>query len=208
MTFQTRFGSLADYQKGGVDVIDDDPKRYVFSNVFEVASRSKPWARVCVAKNFEYVIEAVRASGESPCWTARHDEFVICMDGQVEVELFTLNEPARVVDSTGGSAPRPTGEAGRIPPPLPRASLVPDRDGAHRLDALPPSKKMGRIVLGRGHMALLPKQSVYRFRAGVPSALVVQTIEGPETVFQWADICQTQSQTQGHKQGQTQGATR
>jgi hypothetical protein len=169
MTFKTRFGSLADYQKGGVDVIDDDPKRYVFSNVFDVAARSRPWERVCVAKNFEYVIEAARATGESPYWTARHDEFVLCMDGQIEVELHKLNEPTRAIDST-----------------------VPARDGAHRLDALPPSKKMGRIVLGRGHMALLPKHSAYRFRAAAPSALIVQTIEGPETRFQWNDICQTQ----------------
>jgi hypothetical protein len=177
MQFQTRFGSLADYHKGGVDVIDDDPKHYVFSNVFEVAARARPWERVCVAKNFEYVIEAARAGGESPCWTARHDEFVLCMDGQLEVELYKPSEPPRGVEA---------------------------RDGAHRLDALPPGKKMGRIVLGRGHMALLPRQSVYRFRAAAPGAIVIQTIEGPETVFRWADICQTESQAQG----QTQGATR
>ena len=91
MTFHTRFGSLADHQKGGVEVIDDDPRHYVFSNVFEVASRQRPWERVAVAKNFEYVIEAARAAGESPFWTARHDEFVLCMDGEVEVELV----PAR-----------------------------------------------------------------------------------------------------------------
>lgn len=173
MTFKTTFGSLADYQKGRVEVIDDDPKNYVFSNVFDVASRAAPWERVCVAKNFEYVIEAVRATGESPYWTARHDEFVLCMDGQAEVELYKLAEPA------------------------PTAS---GRDGAHRLDAAPgkpPGKKMGRIVLERGHMALLPKHSAYRFRAAAPSALIVQTIEGPETVYRWADICQTDSQTQG-----------
>jgi len=164
MTFQTRFGSLADFQKGGVEAIDDDPRHYVFSNVFEVASRSKPWERVCVAKNFEYVIEAARAAGESPRWTARHDEFVLCMDGEVEVELHKLDAPA------------PGAEA---------------RDGAHRLDALPPGKPMGRVVLRRGHMALLPKHSAYRLRAAAPSAVVFQTIEGPETIFRWAEICQT-----------------
>jgi hypothetical protein len=165
MTFKTRFGSLADYQKGRVEVIDDDPRHYVFSNVFEVASRAAPWERVAVAKNFEYVIEAASAKGESPYWTARHDEFVVCMDGEVEVELNKLDEPARAIEG---------------------------RDGAHRLEALPPSKRMGRIVLRRGHMALLPKQSAYRFRAAAPSALMFQTIEGPETVFRWAEICQTQ----------------
>src|SRR5512140_3174635 len=179
MTFKTRFGSLTDYQKGRVDAIDDDPKNYVFSNVFDVAKRARPWERVCVAKNFEYVIEAARASGESPYWTARHDEFVLCMDGELELELHKLNEPARVIE---------------------------DRDGAHRLDSLPPSRPMGRIVLGRGHMALLPKQSAYRFRASAPSVLVVQTIEGPETIFRWAEICQTESQSggqAGHSDGQT-----
>jgi len=174
MTFKTTFGSLADYRKGRVEVIDDDPKNYVFSNVFEVASRARPWERVAVAKNFEYVIEAMHAAGESPYWTARHDEFVVCMDGEAELELYKLDEPA------------------------PAAS---GRDGAHRLDAPPagklPGRKMGRIVLGRGHMALLPKQSAYRFRAARPSALMVQTIEGPETILRWAEICQTDSQSQG-----------
>lgn len=163
MTLQTRFGSLASYRKGGVEAIDDNPRHYVFSNVFEVASRSKPWDRVCVAKNFEYVIEAALAQGESPYWTARHDEFVLCMDGEVEVELHKLDQPVRGVE---------------------------DRDGAHRLDTLPPGKRMGRSVLHRGHMALLPKHSAYRLRAAAPSALVFQTIEGPETVFRWAEICQ------------------
>ena len=164
MTLHTRFGSLANHDKGGVEVIDDDPRHYVFSNVFDVAARSRPWERVAVAKNFEYVIEAVRAEGESPLWTARHDEFVLCMDGEIEVELHKLDAPARVIA---------------------------DRDGAHRLGELPPGKRMGRIVLGRGHMALLPRQSAYRLRAAAPAALVVQTIEGPETISRWSEICQT-----------------
>jgi hypothetical protein len=164
MTFHTRFGSLAEHHKGGVEAIDDDPKHYVFSNVFDVASRSRPWERVCVGKNFEYVIEAALARGDSPYWTARHDEFVLCMDGEVEVELHRLDAPARGVE---------------------------DRDGAHRLDGLPPGKRMGRAVLRRGHMALLPKHSAYRLRAAAPAALVFQTIEGPETIFRWTEICQT-----------------
>ena len=167
MTFHTRFGSLADFQKGGVEVIDDNPRHYVFSNVFDVASRSRPWERVAVAKNFEYVIEAALARGESPYWTARHDEFVLCMDGEVEVELHRPDEPPRVVE----------------------------RDGAHRLDALPPGKRMGHSVLGRGHMALLPKHSVYRLRGRTPGAVVFQTIEGPETLLRWAEICQTEGGT-------------
>jgi hypothetical protein len=164
VTFHTQFGSLADFRPGGVEVIDDDARHYVFSNVFAVAQRAQPWERIAVAKNFEYVIEAVRASGESPWWTARHDEFVLCMDGQVEVELHKPTE-----------APR----------------IAADRDGGHRLAELPAGRRMGRIVLGRGHMALLPKLSAYRLRASAPGVVLVQTIEGPETIARWADICQT-----------------
>ena len=62
---RTRFGSLAHYEKGGVEVINDDPRNYVFSNVFEVASKAKPYEKVAVGKNIEYVIEAIRAEGTS-----------------------------------------------------------------------------------------------------------------------------------------------
>jgi len=61
MAYETRLASLMSYQKGRVDVIDDDPKNYAFSNIFEVASLAKPFEQVAVAKNFEYVLEAVRA---------------------------------------------------------------------------------------------------------------------------------------------------
>jgi hypothetical protein len=50
---KTVFGALGNYQKGGVEVIKDDAKNYVFSNVFEVAEKSKPYERVAVGKNFE-----------------------------------------------------------------------------------------------------------------------------------------------------------
>jgi len=83
--YSTVFGSLDNFRKGGVDIIDDDPKNYAFSNVFEVAARSRPYERVAVGKNFEYVIEAVRAEGASPWYAAAHDEFALCMDGVVEV---------------------------------------------------------------------------------------------------------------------------
>ena len=63
---QTYFGSLENYQKGGVEVIDDNPKNYAFSNVFEVASKSKPYEKVAVGKNLKYVIEALRAEGTPP----------------------------------------------------------------------------------------------------------------------------------------------
>src|SRR5260221_6847535 len=104
--YQTRFGALGDYQKGGVEIIDDDAKNYVFSNVFEVASRSQPYERVAVAKNFDYVIEAARAEGVSPWYACAHDEIVLCMDGQIEVPLVKPGDP--------GVAPAPGSLGGHL----------------------------------------------------------------------------------------------
>src|SRR3954470_1047071 len=90
---RTFFGSLQNYQKGGVEIIDDDPKRYAFSNVFEVASKSKPYEKVAVGKNLKYVIEAVRAEGTSPWFAASHDESALVMDGNVEVHFVKPDQP-------------------------------------------------------------------------------------------------------------------
>ena len=49
--FATRFGSLAAFEKGRVEVVDDDPRHYAFSNMFDVASRAKPWEQVAVGLN-------------------------------------------------------------------------------------------------------------------------------------------------------------
>lgn len=160
---KTVFGALGNYQKGGVEVINDDPKNYVFSNVFDVAERSAPYERVAVGKNFEYVIEAMRAEGASPWFACAHDEFALVMDGRVEVRLVKPERP-----------------------------LVPDdKDGAVRLKAQPQGKRMGRILAGRGHMALLPKGSAYQFHAESPSVVIVQTVQGEVTLERWAQICQT-----------------
>lgn len=163
--YTTVFGSIDDYSKGGVQIIDDDAKNYVFSNMFEVAAPSAPYERVAVAKNFEYVIEAARAEGASPWYATAHDEFVTCMDNEVEVHLVKLDDPDSVVD--------------------------PESEGAHQLEEMPDGRKMGRIVLRRGHMALLPVGSAYRFDAATPTTLMIQTIDGPVTVHKWAEICQT-----------------
>ena len=85
---RTRFGSLAHYEKGGVEVIKDDARNYVFSNVFEVASKARPYEKVAVGKNIEYVIEAIRAEGTSGWRVACQDEFALVMDGEVEVRLW------------------------------------------------------------------------------------------------------------------------
>jgi hypothetical protein len=161
---KTVFGSLKNYQKGGVEIINDDPRNYVFSNVFEVAEKARPWERVAVGKNFEYVIETVRAEGESPWFACGHDEFALVMDGKVEVRLV---KPATEL-------------------------VAGDKNGAIRLDAAPAGRKMGRIIAGRGHMALLPKGSAYQFHAAAPAVIAIQTIQGDVTVERWAAICQTE----------------
>ena len=161
-SYRTKFGSLNGYEKGGVELIADDARHYAFSNIFEVASQSAPWEKVAVGKNMKYVLEAVRAEGVSPWRTAAHDEFAVCFDGEVTVDLVKLDEP-------------PVGE---------------DSEGSVELSGEPVGRKMGRIRLGRGHQALLPAGSAYRFTSRAPGVLLMQTIAGPDTKFRWADICQ------------------
>src|SRR6185436_10172895 len=48
-TYHTVFGSLGKYEKGTMEIINDNPKHYVFSNVFDVASKSKPYEKVALA---------------------------------------------------------------------------------------------------------------------------------------------------------------
>mgnify|MGYP003332964924 FL=1 len=159
--YVTKFGSLDNYEKGGIELIDDDPKHYVFSNMFEVASTSKPWEKVAVAKNMEYVLEVIRAEGTSEWRTCAHDEFPLVIDGEVTVELVKLDTPLA-----------PAGKEGSI-----------------RVEGEPAGPRMGHIVLRRGHQALLPANSAYRFVANHPSAILLQTILGDDTVQRWADIC-------------------
>lgn len=164
----TEFGALTDYRKGGVEIIDDDPRNYVFSNIFEVAANAAPYERIAVGKNFEYVIESARAEGTSGWFTCAHDEFVLSMDGEVEVHLLKLDAPDAYAD--------------------------PDSEGAVAIsDELPDGRKMGRIVLKRGHMALLPVGAAYRFHAEQPAAILFQSIAGAVTVQRWSEICQTEA---------------
>lgn len=91
--YKTAFGSLANYRKGGIEVTQGDARHYVFSNVFEVASKSAPYERVVVGKNLEYVIEAMLAEGQSPWFACAHDEFAIAMDGEVRIDFIALDQP-------------------------------------------------------------------------------------------------------------------
>lgn len=161
--YTTVFGSLGDFDKGGVDVIDDDPKYYAFSNMFEVAANSRPYEKVAVGKNLEYVLEVIRAEGTSEWRATPHDEFALVMDGEVAIELVDPAEP--LVD--------------------------PEAQGSVGLDGEPAGTPMGRVRAGRGHMTLLPAGRAYRFSSDAVGVILLQTIEGPDTIYRWDDICQT-----------------
>ncbi len=160
-TFRTLFASLDHYVKGKVEIVDDDPRHYAFSNIFDVAAHSKPYEKVVVALNLGYVIETLRAEGTSDWYAAAHDEFAVVMDGEVEIDLVKLDPP-----------------------------IVPaDKHGSVRVTGEPKGRKMGRIECKRGHQALLPKGAAYRFRARKPGVLLLQTLLGDLSVQKWAEIC-------------------
>jgi hypothetical protein len=160
----TRFGSLRHFEKGGVEVINDDARNYVFSNIFEVAGRSKPFEKVAVGKNVEYVIEAIRAEGTSGWRAPAQDEFALVMDGEVEIRLVKLDDPGVVPASARGSI---------------------------AIQGAPAGRTMGLVRARRGHMTLLPVGAAYQFHAARPGVILLQTLAGADTIERWADICQT-----------------
>jgi hypothetical protein len=179
--YQTVFGSLGEYEKGSIDVISDDPRHYVFSNIFEIAAKSPPYEKVAVARNLEYVIEAIRAEGTSPWYRCAHDEFVVVLDGEVRVELLKLPLP---VEPTLPAKPMMAAK----PASGPRPEDIP-QNGTVRLTGDPTGQRMGSIRLSRGHQALLPAGAAYRFSAARPSAMIQQTLKGELTVEKWGEIC-------------------
>lgn len=163
--YQTRFGSLDRYEKGQVQVIDDNIRHYAFSNCFEIASKAKPYERVVFGQNQIYVLECLRAEGTSPWFTCAHDEFALVMDGEVEIHLVQLQGEQIVPD--------------------------PEHNGAVLVKGEPRGKKMGWMKLRRGHQGMLPKNSAYQFRGAKPGVVIVQTCKGDISVERWAEICQT-----------------
>ena len=160
-TYTTKFGSLESYDKGRIEIINDDPKHYVFSNVFEVAANAKPYEKIAVGKNMEYVLETIRAEGVSEWRTCAHDEFPTVLDGEVRVDLVKLDAPLAAADKNGSIA----------------------------IDGEPVGPKMGHVILRRGHMCLLPANAAYRFTADAASVILLQTIQGDDTIERWAEIC-------------------
>lgn len=160
MAYQTMFGSLGSYEKGSIEV-NDDLKHYAFSNVFEVANASKPFERVAVTKNIEYVAEVMKVDGAGPWYVAPHDEFAVVMDGEVEFTFIKL-DPASA--PAGGQ-------------------------GARQLPGQPNGQKMGKIRARRGHQVLLPAGAAYQLASKTPAVAIIQTLAGPVTVERWAEIC-------------------
>ena len=154
--YTTVFGSLDRYEKGRLEIIDDDPRHYAFSNVFEVAAQAQPYEKIAVAKNLEYVVEVLRAEGRSDWFACAHDEFAVVLDGQVEIHLLKLDDP--------------------------RSVLARDAHGAVRVPGSPVGRKMGWMKLSRGHQALLPADAAYQFVAAQPSVVLLQTLRGALTV--------------------------
>ena len=160
MAYNTHIGSLDSYEKGTIE-LRDDLRKYAFSNVFEVAGAAAPFERVAVAQNLEYVAEAVGIEGVSRWYAAPHDEFAIVMDGEITFNFVKLADD-QVPGHSGGAA---------------------------RLGAEPNGPRMGRVVARRGHQVLLPKGAAYQLTAPKPAVAIVQTMDGPETVKRWSQIC-------------------
>ena len=161
---KTVFASIDNYEKGGVEITGQDtPPHYLFSNMFEVAKGAKPYERVVIATNLEYVIECVRAEGESPWYVCAHDETALVMQGAMETHFVKL-------------------EDGLAPPA--------DKLGAIQLDGEPAGKNMGFVKAGHGHMTLLPAGAAYQFRPSELSVILMQTAQGDVSVEKWAEICQ------------------
>lgn len=165
VNYETRFGSLQKFEKGGVQPISDDVKNYAFSNCFEIASKSLPYERVVFGQNQIYVLECLRAEGSSPWYTCAHDEFALVMDGEIQIHLVKLQGEQVVPDENHNGAVRVKGE--------PRGAV------------------MGWMKLKRGHQAMLPKNAAYQFRCSKPAVLVLQTCKGDLSIERWAEICQT-----------------
>ena len=162
--YTTVFGSLARFEKGGVQIIDDNVKNYAFSNCFEIASKARPYEKVVFGQNQIYVLETIRAEGTSPWYTCAHDEFALSMDGEVEIHLVKLDAAQTVANE--------------------------NKNGAVLVEGTPRGAKMGWLKIKRGHQALLPKNTAYQFRAAAPAVLVQQTCKGDLSIERWADICQ------------------
>lgn len=156
----TVFGSITDYTKGTIELVSGEARHYVFSNIFEVAGKSTPYERVVVGRNLEYVQEVMRAEGASPWFACGHDEFALCMDGEITVDFIKLKSPPGA-----------------------------DKSGAMLAGAQPDGTRMGYVKLRRGHQVLLGAGNAYRFTATRLGVVLQQTMLGDLSVQKWREIC-------------------
>jgi hypothetical protein len=110
------------------------------------------------------VLEVLRAEGVSPWFTCAHDEFVVSMDKGAKIDLIKLDQAQISAE---------------------------DKNGAVLVKGEPVGRRMGWIRIKRGHQAMLPKHTAYRFSADQPGVLIMQTCLGELSVQRWAQICQT-----------------
>jgi hypothetical protein len=160
VAYNTHIGSLDSYEKGVIE-LNDDLRKYAFSNIFEVAGAAQPFERVAVVQNLEYVAEVMRVEGDSPWYAAPHDEFAVVMDGEVTFNFVKMEDDQ--VPGHGG--------------------------GAAQLGAKPNGPTMGRVTARRGHQVLLPKGAAYQLSSSKLAVAFLQTMDGPVTVKRWSDIC-------------------
>jgi len=108
------------------------------------------------------VLEVVRVEGVSGWRACTHDQSALVLDGEVEFTLRTLDGSQNLPPSGSvGVAEEATGTA------------------------------VGRVIARRGHLTLLPAGRAYRYGSGRPAVLLIQTVEGVDTQYRWAEICQT-----------------
>ena len=65
-----------------------------------------------------------------------------------------------------------------------------EKEGSVKLSGQPEGRAMGHVNATRGHLVLLPGGAAYQFRAKEMSVILLQTIQGDESVEKWAEICQ------------------
>ncbi len=81
-------GSMEQYTKGSLLLINDRPIRYAMSNIYEIgATWPKSYDRVVIGKNGPYVLASFRAEGEDPSWWYMpHDEYALLVEGELRVD--------------------------------------------------------------------------------------------------------------------------
>lgn len=83
-------GSMKDYTKGSLLLIQDRPIRYAMSNVFEIgATWPKAYDRVAIGKNGPYILACFRAEGEDRSWWYMpHDEYALLVEGEMRIDYI------------------------------------------------------------------------------------------------------------------------